>query len=114
MPQLFQEKRDYQRVPLDIPLFVTLKTADNRELPVQLLNCSRGGVQLVFAPKDENYSLEMLNSFVSLLHLPRPMDPTAAGRVGRVAWVASGRCGVRFDEPLLITEGEIKEVAEEL
>lgn len=110
----YVEKRGHNRVPLDLPLFILLETEDRHELPVQLLDCSRGGVKLAFAPKDESRTREMLNRRVRLLHLPRAMDPVDSGRGGMIAWTCAGRCGVRFDEPLMLTDGEIRDVSEEL
>lgn len=114
MTMNYVEKRSHNRVPLDIPLFILLQTEEALELPVQLLDCSRGGVRLAFAPKDEKRSREMLNSRVRLMHLPKSMDPIDLGRSGLVAWTSSGRCGVRFDNPLQLTDGEIREVSREL
>lgn len=114
MQTAYVEKRTHNRVPLDIPLFILLETDQSLELPVQLLDCSRGGVQLAFAPKDEKRSKGMLNRRVRLMHLPRSMDPVDSGRSGLIAWISGGRCGVRFDAPLLLTDGEIREVSREL
>ena len=83
------------------------------ELPVQLIDCSRGGVQLALSPATDKL-WDMLNRTVLVTNLPRPIDPEQEGRIGFVAWISSGRFGVRFDMPLMLTEGEIREVAAEL
>ena len=113
MIESFSEKRAHHRVPLDTPLFVTVSVEEGVELPVQLVDCSRGGLQLAFSPVNEEL-WEMLNRTVLVVGLPRPIDPEQEGRIGYIAWISSGRFGVRFDMPLMLTEGEIREVASEL
>jgi len=108
-----KEKRSCNRIPLDIPLFIILKTEDSQELPVQMLDCGRGGMRLAFAPKDEKYSRGMLDNRVYLMHLPKGMDPVDRGKAGKVAWTGGGRCGICFDAPLMLSDGEMREVSQD-
>lgn len=114
MAKEFTEKRNHRRVPLDSPLFIAMRMLQKIELPVQLIDCSRGGVQVAFPPAGAEDNEELLNSRVELMGLPRAMDPLGENIGGVITWVGAGRCGVRFEEALQITEGEIREVAEEL
>ncbi len=114
MTDVFTEKRVYGRVPLDTPFFAVLRTEDGAEFSVQLIDCGRGGVQLAFSPA-ETRTLDIVNNGVLLLGLPLPAQEKGhLGVAGFVAWVGAGRCGVRFDRPLSLTDDEIKQVTERL
>jgi c-di-GMP-binding flagellar brake protein YcgR len=99
----YAERRNYNRVPLDMPYFVLLRVLDEGEHAMQLRDCSRGGLQLAFPP-GEKIHRDLLNKAVTVLHLPLAMDPESAGLTGFVVWLRQDRCGVRFDDILTLSD----------
>jgi hypothetical protein len=113
MPCEFVEKRNYSRVPLDLLLYITLRLDDGSEMLMQLVDCGRGGLQLGF-PADKEPAGGLLNRKVTAINLPLAMDMEGAGVPGVVVWVGSGRCGLRFDAPLGVTDSALQEIVRNL
>jgi hypothetical protein len=110
MPREFVEKRSYKRVPLDLLYFITLKLDDGCEVGLQLVDCGRGGLQLGF-PADKEPAGGLLNRPVTALGLPPALNPDGQGIPGVVVWVRAGRCGLRFDTPLSLSDEALQEFA---
>lgn len=113
-PLSAQERRSYPRVPLDTPFFVTLKREKaHEELSAVLVDCSQGGVQLALPPSSEPL-FDWLGLRVLILGLPSPMDPPRLGCSGSVSWVSEERCGIRFSQPLALSDEALIALTETL
>jgi hypothetical protein len=113
MPREFVEKRSYKRVPLDLLYFITLKLDDGTEMSMQLVDCGRGGLQLGF-PADKEPAGGLLNRQVTVLGLPQALNPDGLDIPGAVVWVRAGRCGLRFDTPLSLSDEALHEFSRNL
>jgi hypothetical protein len=113
MPREFVEKRRHKRVPLDLLYFITLKLEDGSEVGMQLVDCGRGGLQLGF-PADKEPACGLLSRRVTVLGLPQALNPDGLGIPGAVVWVSAGRCGLRFDAPLRLSDEALHAFARNL
>lgn len=99
------ERRLFPRVPLDIPVFIRMRLKTGEEQKVLLVDVSCGGMQIALPAHGEGGSA-LLGKAVDLLDLPAALDAAPAGKGGSVTWVSPQRCGIRFDEPISLAEGD--------
>lgn len=107
-----KERRTFPRVPLDAPVFVTLSVQNQEARHALLVECSRGGMQLVLAP--ENALPEMLNASVLILGLPPSLDASGSGLPGSISWASAERCGIRFHSPLTLSEAVLQSISQSI
>lgn len=104
------ERRNHPRVPLDTPLFAELGLTGGANMPVMLVDISRGGLQLALSlgTLDPN---EILGIAVVVRSLPQTLDPSGDGIAGKITWLAPQRCGVRFTDVLELPDEQIDAIA---
>lgn len=103
--QKYAERRNYERVPLDAPCFASIHK-DEQAVQVLMVDCSRGGMQFALPPGREVVA-DWLGNAVRVGDLPGALDPSGEGLEAMVNWVGGGRCGVRFDRVLSLSEAEL-------
>jgi hypothetical protein len=110
-----QERRSSQRVPLDVPYFVTISPEDEKEedVPALLIDLSLGGSQLGFSPATRGIT-NWLGHRVRLLGLPKEVCNRNGECAGAITWMSRERCGVRFETPLQLTDEQIMAILAEL
>lgn len=103
-------RRAYQRVPLDAPSFATLHR-QGEVLTVLIVDCSRGGMQFALPP-GVPLPEEWLGASIFIFGLPALFDEDASGCPAVVNWLGSGRCGVRFEQPLAVSDESLESIAQ--
>ena len=102
------ERRKDLRVPLDTPLFVTLRTQDGEELFCLMKDVSLGGAMVALPPDTPE------NRFMpgEALHVSEPPDELVdelENWVVHVAWVRDNTRGVAFSSILPLTQEELEQ-----
>lgn len=112
MNQATDERRENVRVTLDIPYFITMTLLAGEAYRVMLSNISLDGMQLDL-PRGIGAEEIPGNSPVVVTGFPDGLT-CMNGLHGRVAWVTTGHCGMRFDERICITPDELYEMLDNI
>ncbi|MDR2162058.1 MAG: PilZ domain-containing protein [Desulfovibrio sp.] len=103
------ERRQFARVPLDAPCLITLRITDWGPETTLLADISLGGLQASFTPGREINWETLLGRSVVVDSLPISLLTSPAGENlrGSVSWISPRRCGVRFEQPLPLSETDL-------
>jgi hypothetical protein len=103
------DRRQFVRVPLDAPYFVTLSFDGGITENTLLVDIGRGGLQVSFGPARAIRQETLLGSAVCVGALPAALKLPLAEKdlPGIISWVSPQRCGVRFHTPLSLNETEL-------
>ena len=103
------DRRDSQRIPLDMPCLLTLDIVGNGTLVVMAVDVSAGGAQIAFPPGSGEGPVTAGQTVV-LRDAPPPFT-LLEGATGKIAWVGMRSCGVRLDVPLALDTTELTSLA---
>ena len=106
------DRRQYPRVPLDIPFFVEVTIEGGVPFSALLIDIGRGGLQLAF-PLHQRRVNELLGCSVTVDGLPVQSEQEEILRniPGIVSWVSPERFGIRFEDPVSLTEEDLADLA---
>ena len=100
------DRRDTQRIPLDMPCLLTLVIVGSGAYAAMAVDLSPGGVQVAFPPGSGEYAA-ILGQKVVLRDAPQPFTTLLDGATGKIAWVGMRSCGVRLDRQIPLAPGEL-------
>ena len=111
------ERREFLRVPIDAPHFITVAFDGGESVITLLIDISRGGLQAAFPPHQTVDEEALLGRAVRVTELPGSVEQASGnlgGLSGTVSWVSPQRCGVRFAAPLALGDEELAALVEGL
>ena len=111
------ERRQFLRVPIDAPHFITVSLDDGVSVTTLLVDISRGGLQVAFSPSQVVEKDYYLGKSVVVCQLPGSVEQASGndkGLRGCISWVSPARCGIRFTEPLDLGDEELAALVEGL
>ena len=104
------ERRQFLRVPIDAPHFVSIAIDGGAATLTLLVDISRGGLQVAFPPNQAVEEELFLGKAALIGQLPGSVElasGNAEGLRGVVSWVSPQRCGVRFEQALELGDEEL-------
>lgn len=102
------ERRLYERICLDAPVFCEIIMGEERA-PVLLKDISMGGIQVEKAP-GKSIPRELLGQKVKVTTLPDELTRRIPKMEGTVSWMSAERLGIRFLNPLPLTQSELESI----
>lgn len=106
-----EDRRSEPRVPLDCPVFATLRLGDD-EMFCLLRDVSLSGFQVAMPP-GEDASTIVIGKQVQVIEPPDSLAQFLDHSSGTVVWVSEDTFGVRFDEQLTIEQEALEKYLEE-
>ena len=104
------ERRDNQRIPLDMPCLLTLMVNGSGAYSAMAVDVSAGGVQIALSPGTSEDAVAVGGNVVLRDALP-PFASMLDGATGTIAWVGRRCCGVRLDKSLELAPSELANLA---
>ncbi len=105
------ERRQFPRVPLDVTFFVEVSFDGRGEVSALLVDIGRGGLQLAFPPHMQGME-DILGCQAVVRGLPvRPGRGAGREFSGAVSWISPERFGIRFLDPIPLSDAEITALA---
>ena len=111
------ERREFLRVPIDAPHFISVIFDEGESIVTLLVDISRGGLQVAFPPHQPVGEEIFLGRTVRVTELPGSVEQASGnvgGLSGTISWVSPQRCGVRFFSPLELGDEELAALVEGL
>lgn len=93
------ERRRDPRVPLDCPVFATLRIADGTDVFCLLRDVSLQGAQVALSPGEHSVGVRE-GDILTILDPPLQLDGVLTNAHAEVAWVREGAFGIRFRNSL--------------
>lgn len=97
-----QERRKEPRIPLDCPLFASLRIAE-LTLPCLLRDVSRNGAMVCLAPKIKADGA-CAGARVVFVDLPETLTAVLSNCSGEILWRKGEMFGIRFDAELSVMQ----------
>lgn len=104
------ERRSSPRVPLDSPIFITLRINEATECPCLVKDFSLGGAMIALPPGKGGTVAE--GDHVSITELSQKQCSPMQNIHGLVQWVKGEHFGVSFTSPMTISQEELKDTLE--
>lgn len=104
------DRRIFLRIPIDIPVFCEINFDSGAKLTVLLKDISRGGLQVALSPGSRIES-PVLGEMASISRLPPRIG---SGSIhSTITWQSPERLGLRFNEPLGLSDDELDAIMQD-
>ena len=106
------ERRTFARIPIDVPIFCEIVFPGQNSFLALLKDISRGGVQVALSPGSTTEDLA-LGQPARVIGLPAKIGIDPGGVPAIVSWLSPERVGLRFTEPLPVSESDLDSIIAE-
>ena len=100
------DRRTFARIPIDVPIFCEIAFPGQSPIATLLKDISRGGVQVALSPGSTTEDMTLGQQAV-VIGLPAKIGIDPGGVASIVSWLSPERVGLRFNDPLPVSEEEL-------